>query len=235
GVQHGFMLKNRVFTSIDVPGSNSSGVTWINDSGDILGTYSSGSDMKISTYILKGGTFTTINYPGTNTNTYGFGIDDADDIVGPECACNFTQSTGFLYSSGVFTLFNYPNVIGTYPTMTVNPSKYIVGAYLDQASVYHGFLLTGGVNGVFSTIDYPDSTYTWITGINTASEMAGFYRDQSGNQHGFEYNLPLNAFYSIDIPGAISTEVNGINSVKGNIVGRYTTPDGHTHGYFLQS
>ncbi len=237
GVQHGFMLKDRVFTSIDFPGANSSGVTWINDSGVIVGTYNSGSEMKVNTYILTGGTFTTINYPGDNTNTYGFGIDDADDIVGPECACNFTQATGFLYtySTGTFTLFSYPNAVGTYPTMTVDPTKYIVGSYLDQASVYHGFLLTGGVNGVFSNIDYPDSTFTWITGINAASEMVGFYRDQSGNQHGFEYNLPLNAFYSIDISGATSTEVNGINSVKGNLVGRYTTPDGHTHGYFLQS
>jgi len=231
-VRHGFMLTNGVFTSIDVPGATRTDVTWINDLGVIVGSYIAKG--KSNAYVLSGGVFTTIDYPRA-TNTQGFGIDDAGDIVGPECSCNFTQANGYLYSNGVFTSINYPNAVGTYPTMTVNPTKYIVGAYLDQSNVTHGFLLTGGVNGVFSTIDYPGSTFTWITGINAASEMVGFYHDQSGKQHGFEYNLPLNAFFSIDIPGATSTEVNGINSVKGNIVGRYTTPDGHTHGYFLQS
>jgi hypothetical protein len=39
-------------------------------------------------------------------------------------------------------------------------------------------------------------------------------------------------FTSIDIPRAIATEVNGIDP-KGNVVGRYTSPDGITHAFFL--
>src|SRR6266478_3762511 len=40
-------------------------------------------------------------------------------------------------------------------------------------------------------------------------------------------------FISIDIPGATSSEGNGIDP-QGDVVGRYVTPDGNTHGYFLR-
>ena len=58
----------------------------------------------------------------------------------------------------------------------------------------------------------------------------GFYHDGAGQQHGFV--LSRGRFISIDIPGAISTEANGIDP-QDDVVGRYVTPDGHTHGYFL--
>jgi hypothetical protein len=36
---HGFLLDSGVYTSIDVPGSNHTSLTGINDSGQIIGTY----------------------------------------------------------------------------------------------------------------------------------------------------------------------------------------------------
>ena len=60
--------------------------------------------------------------------------------------------------------------------------------------------------------------------------MVGFYNSQAGKQHGFVFGN--GRFTSIDIPGASATEANGINP-QGNVVGRYVTADGVTHGYFL--
>jgi hypothetical protein len=58
----------------------------------------------------------------------------------------------------------------------------------------------------------------------------GFYNSQDGNQHGFIERD--GSFITIDAPVAISTEGNGIDP-QGDVVGRYVSPDGSTHGYFL--
>jgi hypothetical protein len=79
-------------------------------------------------------------------------------------------------------------------------------------------------------VDFPNSTFTWITGINSPGDVVGFYHDTQGMQHGFV--LHHGTFISIDIPDATSTEAGGIDA-DNDIVGRYVTPDGHTHGYLL--
>jgi probable HAF family extracellular repeat protein len=103
-----------------------------------------------------------------------------------------------------------------------------VGTYIGSDGVFHGFLRQAGH---VTTIDVPNSTFTWITGINPEGEIIGFYNSQDGNQHGFV--LRDGEFITIDIPGATTSEGNGIDP-QGNVVGRFVTPDGNTHGYFLR-
>jgi probable HAF family extracellular repeat protein len=93
--------------------------------------------------------------------------------------------------------------------------------------MFHGFLKN---QGQFTSIDFPNSTFTWITGITSKGDIVGFYNDQSSKQHGFV--LSDGKFISIDIPNALSTEANGMNP-EGDIVGRYVSSDGKTHGYLL--
>jgi probable HAF family extracellular repeat protein len=38
-IQHGFLLDNGTYTTLDVPGSTSTQAWGINDSGEIVGTY----------------------------------------------------------------------------------------------------------------------------------------------------------------------------------------------------
>jgi probable HAF family extracellular repeat protein len=52
----------------------------------------------------------------------------------------------------------------------------------------------------FITIDLPNSTFTWIAGINPEGDIVGFYNSKDGKQHGFV--LSDGEFISIDIPGA---------------------------------
>jgi hypothetical protein len=84
--------------------------------------------------------------------------------------------------------------------------------------------------GKFTTIDFPNSNFTWITGISTECDIVGFYNSKDGKAA--RLCVTARGFISIDIPGTISTESNGIDP-QGKVVGRYVTPDGHTHGYFL--
>ncbi|HEY2548605.1 MAG TPA: hypothetical protein VGI46_21200 [Candidatus Acidoferrum sp.] len=229
GKQHGFVQRDGVFSSVDVPGATVyTDITWINARGEIVGSY--GDSRGSHAYVLSPvGTFTTIDFPSSPpVNTVGFGIGNSGDVVGVESVSgDFAHGHGYLFSGGAFTLVDFPGAMGTYPTMLIDSGR-IVGAYLGSDSVTHGFMLS---NGTFSTIDFPDSTFTWITGINPEGDVVGFYNSKDGNQHGFV--LSDEVFISIDIPGATFTVGNGIDP-QGDVVGRYGTPDGNTHGYFLR-
>ncbi len=230
GRQHGFVLRDGAFSSVDVPGATFfTDVTWINARGDIVGSY--GDSRGNHGYVLSGGIFTTIDFPSASPlNTLGFGISNSGDVVGVEFVDgDFLHGHGYLFSRGQFTLVDVPGAVGTFPTMVIDSTR-IVGTYFGSDGVFHGFLRQAGK---FSTIDVPNSTFTWITGINPEGAIVGFYNSQDGKQHGFV--LSDGEFISVDVPvpGATFSEVNGIDP-QGDGVGRYITPDGHTHGYFLR-
>jgi len=226
GKQHGFVLRDGAFTSVDVPGATfSTDAAWVNASGAIVGSY--GDSFGGHGYVLSGGNFTKFDFPSANpVCTAGFGISNAGDVVGVEFVCNdFFHGHGYLLSGGQFTLIDFPGAVGTFPTMVIDATR-MVGAYLGSDGVLHGFLRQAGK---FTTIDVPNSTFTWITGISPEGNIVGFYTSQDGNQHGWV--LSDGQFIPVDIPGATLTESNGIDP-QGDVVGRYVTPDGNTHGYF---
>jgi YVTN family beta-propeller protein len=228
GRQHGFVLRDGVFTAVDVPGAIfSTDVTWVNAKGAIVGSY--GDSRGGHGYVLSSGIFTTIDFPSASpVNTTGFGISDAGDVVGVEfIGGDFLHGHGYLFSRGQFTLVDVPGAVGTFPTMVIDSTR-IVGTYFGGDGVFHGFLWQART---FTTIDVPNSTSTWITGINPGGAIVGFYNSQDGNQHGFV--LSDGEYITVDIPGATLTEGNGIDP-QGDVVGRYITSDGNTHGYFLR-
>jgi hypothetical protein len=94
----------------------------------------------------------------------------------------------------------------------------------------------------FASINVPGGFNTEARGINSSGEIAGFYQTNttctetvldirymsSCTKHGFTY---INGTYkTVDVPGAISTVVNGLNDY-GDLVGTYTTNDGGIHGF----
>ena len=229
-VEHGFMLVNGTYSSIDYPGAangsnQGTDVEWINANGTVSGTYHA-TDGTLKAFTMRKGAFTTIAAPGA-TETFGFGISDSGIVAGPQCACFFDTASGYMYSKGVFTPINFPGAVGTMPTMLITPSL-VVGAFWDGSN-YHGFYY---YNGAFTQIDHPGAFFTWFSGVNPAGEMAGYYQDGTG-QHGLLYSISTGTMVSVDVPvaGSSSPEVNGIDP-QGDIVGRYVGSDGNTHGYF---
>ena len=64
--------------------------------------------------------------------------------------------------------------------------------------------------GVFTRIDFPLATRTTAFGINDAGEIAGSYRDATGNSHGFIY--AGGAFSTVEVAGARATFLTRIKN-----------------------
>lgn len=90
----------------------------------------------------------------------------------------------------------------------------------------------------FVSFSFPGSNGTVARGINNFGEIVGFYiigRTDcqfflSCQLHGFK--VINGKFSTIDVPGAIQTEVFGVND-GGDVVGAFATSDGHLHGFLL--
>jgi hypothetical protein len=105
----------------------------INPRGDIVGDYVS-ADGRTHGYLLSGGQFTTIDFPGA-TFIIPWGINPRGDIVG-----RVGVGHGFLLSGGEFTTFDFPGATFTL-ARGINPRGDIVGVYT-LAGTNHGYLLS---------------------------------------------------------------------------------------------
>lgn len=205
-VSHSFLLSGGTFTTIDPPGANGSGANGINRSGDIVGSYAQNILFSPNTaatngtghgFLLKGGVFTTIDFPGA-TYTEAWKINDAGEIIG-----RYQTGDGkyhiYLLSNGTFT--SIPDVPGA-----VQPEIFEVGGFnrnRDIAATYcsstpcpwgiqgllkattgimHAFVLDGGV---YTTIDFPDAIGTTAFGLNSFDDIVGAYIDSNGRIHGY--------------------------------------------------
>jgi hypothetical protein len=71
--------------------------------------------------------------------------------------------------------------------MEVNNKSEMVGYYIDQSGVSHGFLREGKNT---KTIDDPKGTsYTLCFGLNSKGTIVGEYADSANKVHGFKYLL----------------------------------------------
>ena len=76
--EHGFLYSNSVFTTIDVPGAESTFPAGINNSGEIVGTWEQ-SPFNFHIFLFTNGTFSTVDLP---SNFGASGINDSGQIVG---------------------------------------------------------------------------------------------------------------------------------------------------------
>jgi probable HAF family extracellular repeat protein len=134
-----------------------------------------------------------------------------------------------------FTTIDYPGAAppspaGTTTVHAVNAAGQMVGEYLDASNKTHGFLWS---KGVYTSIDYPGSTYTIANSINDSGQIVGTYVNGSGpilTNHGFLWSGGV--YTSLDYPGAELTEANGI-SADGAVVGDYVDPTKKLYHAFL--
>ena len=104
----------------------------------------------------------------------------------------------------------------------INDAGQIAGSYLDENSVYHGFVDT---NGKFVTIDDPGAISvpdggTYVTGINNSGQIVGYYNQRSAQpiESGFLYTR--GTFQDIQYGGALGTYPEAISN-RGNFAGFY--------------
>jgi probable HAF family extracellular repeat protein len=80
GIDHGFLLDNGSYTTLDVPGSISTYPSGINDSGQIVGYYNDAA-VNPHGFVLDNGRYTTLDVPGS-VYTWAYGINASGQIVG---------------------------------------------------------------------------------------------------------------------------------------------------------
>ena len=237
GVFHGFSLTAKdVFTSFDPPGSTFTSPNFISPQGVIVGEYTDAAFVSHG-FILDGGQYTFVNVPGA-AGTGLSGINPSGEISGSTCsdpACGLfgatnTQHSFVMSKKGVITIFDPPPPAISSSASVVNPSGTVVGSYTDLGggtcfAQCLGYLLD---KGTFTTINFPDSAFTFAGGGNAPGDIVGEYNDAAGVGHSFL--LSKGVYTSFDPPGAIFSEATGINP-DGIIVGVYFDSAAVEHGY----
>jgi probable HAF family extracellular repeat protein len=98
------------------------------------------------------------------------------------------------------------------------------GFYIDQAGATHGFL---ELNGTFTTVNRPGTTFNQVLGLNNRGQAAGFFQDAQQQNHAW-IRKPSGAFRVLPIPNSQATDIND----QGVVVG-FTQPTTTTSNAFI--
>jgi probable HAF family extracellular repeat protein len=221
----GFLLKNGVFTSINIPGTCTA-PAGINSQGQIVG-YFDASDCTENPqgFIYSGGAFTTINVPGALA-TEPNGINDSGTIVG-----QFFPQTGalqgFIYSSGTYTTLSFPGAAST-GARGINNTGQIAGFYTDASGANHAFIYTGGT---FHNLFASECQSSVAYGINSFAQIVGYCDGRA-----YVYSFATHAYVFFKDPdgfgsGSYGTLPFGIND-SGRVAGYYAADNsGDLNGF----
>jgi hypothetical protein len=194
-----------------VPGSQSTYLTGINDKGAIVGGFDYQSAAQAYGFKLNGRKRTPINYPGASI-TDPRGINNKGEIVGTEEVDATSPGKGFLLSKGQFTDIQFPGAAAT-GANGINNMRVIVGTYFDQTGATHGFVL---VKDQYFSLDFPGASFTTATGINDEGEIVGQYSMMNGALQSFVYED--GQFETVNIPATYRSSVNAVNA-RGDLTG----------------
>jgi hypothetical protein len=242
---HGFLLQQRAFTRIDVPGASATIARGISDQGTIVGQYNAGGVVHGFTY-ADGVWSYPIDVParffdnlGSPRHTLGVGISAQGDLVGcfHEDGLTMTTMHGWLQRNGQFIELMTPHAPGD--TTSHDPDTMNNG--VSATGMVVGFYFSSGVSyvadeaGIATTFTVDGNLFTLAWGVNARGDVVGYYGTNPANTVG----VPLSprgfirsrdgAFRGLSVQGASNTQVFGINEI-GDIVGQYTDASG-THGF----
>jgi probable HAF family extracellular repeat protein len=164
-VGQAFLYQNGSFTDIGPTGSQALG---INDNGDITGNF--GDANGVHGFLLKGGTFTTIDVPGASF-TLGGGINNAG-IMTEVWLDSEGNAASSVYTGTKFILANVPGAESS-SAGAISNSNDIVYSWEDSNDGYHGAVYHAGK---FYNFDDPNGARTYGYGINDHLIIVGAYR-----------------------------------------------------------
>src|SRR2546427_1899408 len=243
---HGFLLQDGVYTRIDVPGGTGTVARGISEQGTIVGHYNVGAVTHGFAY-FEGFYLNPIDVPAENfdhpasplRDTLPVRISPKGDIVGCFHEDNQTMTTmhGFLLHHGKFTVLVTPHNAddrSSHDPDTMNngvaSTGEIVGFYLSSGVSY-----TAKRNVIATTFTFEGNLFTLANDVNARGDIVGVHGDNQANTgrvpvnpHGF-VRTKHGEYTSLDVQGAISTTVNGLNARR-EVVGAYTDVTG-THGF----
>jgi hypothetical protein len=248
------------FTSIDVTGAGTGALegtaaTAIDASGDVAGVYFDTNSHEHAFVLPAGGAITAFDASGTGgsgVETIPIGFDTAGDLTGIYVDAS-SRLHGFVRaaSTGVITILDVPGEDtgreeGTFP-LCINGAGEIAGNYTTTLttssgtnSFAHGFVRSaGGTITTFDAVPLPTSygstnPGTYVISINASDEVAGFYIDGVGAEHGFLRNAS-GTISTFEAPNSGTgpsqgTVATGIDAA-GDVIGAYTDANNAIHGF----
>jgi uncharacterized membrane protein len=241
---HGFLADRLVLRAIDHPdattvpavpnGQAGTGITGINDRGQVLGAYE-GADRVVRPFVRdRKGRFTEIEDPpgGSRRDEY-VDINNRGEIVGFYNDDQGVTTTGFLRTRrGRFVDIDVPGSLVTGP-LKINDRRQIVGIFVDAGGGVHGIRWD---EGEFTTIDVPGAAATVVFGIDNHGQTVGSYIDARGAYHGFLRDGRGAITTLPEAPGADpasgGTQPASIND-RGQIVGLAYDAQGGSRAFLL--
>jgi hypothetical protein len=204
-----FLTLPNTFMPENFPGSAQTQMTGLNDMGTSVGyLYLTNNGVPVDNqfgFYMKGVTFVEVNNPNTPTST----------------------PPGILIENQLLGVTNNDLAVGFYNTVGVDASG-------DHA-VSHGYTYDIATKTFSANIDDPNASKTnggtIAAAINNSDEIAGFFTDSSGVQHGFIDNGGV--FSTVDPAGATQTQLLGLND-KG-IADGFAVIGGVQHGILFNS
>jgi hypothetical protein len=183
-VTHGFFFDGATYTQFDLPGSDNTYVTGVNDAGDFCGYGSTMAGFNTG-FVSIGGVITTFSGPAGVTIS-PLAINNLGQVVGyynpPDSAHGFFRAADGTLTNPI----DYPNAV--YTTLTgINDAGLIVGWYRDIGFVTSGMVVQNF--NLFTSYDHPDAAnnQTLFQGVNNSNLISGYYQvDASGSgNHAF--------------------------------------------------
>jgi uncharacterized membrane protein len=218
---YGFAWQDGVLHYLDLPGAADTYVIGANNRGTVIENYDTGlGNAFISgTYSLQSGAWTMLPDPPGYTNNSAYNINDFDVMIGDAYTPNnvaWTWDPG----SQSYTIYAVPGST-QYSTYSggINDKGQMVGQFEDTNGVWHGFLKEGET---YTTIDPPNTTWTYAEAVNNSGTIAGSWNNLSGWSEGF-VRTSDGVFTVVDVPGGLETLIVGIND-RGDICGMWVNP-----------
>lgn len=130
----GLLIDKNSFSTIDVPGSNWTFASGINDNGVVVGYYSD--SIRSYGFLFIDDTFSTIDLPGS-TYFNANGINNINQIVGLYSYGGGVH--GFMLDDSDFSTIDFPGALHT-RAYGINDAAQVVGQYSDANHNTHGFI-----------------------------------------------------------------------------------------------
>lgn len=232
------------FTTIDVPNATKTFGMGNNAAGDVVGYFVDAS-APFHGFVLKGGTFSTLDFPGDNIAwTQANAINDAGDITGNyslKAPAPTGNVHGFLLTSdGKWSTVDYPEEghIMSGGGYAIANDRTVFGCFHDGVPMTAMFGYSLGSGGT-SRFEYPAAGTAFAMHYGATPDgktIVGSYRAGGTTMeswHGFV--IAGGQTISFDVPGQLSTNALGIRqSPDVSIVGTYKVLVDKTwnqHGY----
>ncbi len=209
--------------TVVVSGSAGTSPNGANKFDTVVGEYLDSASFKVHGFRWNNGNIMKFLFPNANSTIF-WGNNDLGAIAGSYSA---SATHGFILFQGKTFAVDFPNAAET-EAMGINNSGVIVGTYFMNTTFTNAAGFYKNSSGYHKLV-IPGATATFARAISNTGVIAGFFIDSAGNNHGFTFASGV--FKTINFPGAISTEVHGINKF-GTLVGLYrTSPTGAAIGF----